>query len=237
MNVDARILLVEDELTLAEGIRENLEAEGYQVEHIARGKEALEAILQREFDLVVLDVMLPEIDGYTICSRAREAGRDVPVLFLTAKSEGRDRIRGLEAGGDDYLSKPFHLEEFLLRVRAILRRRLWLESEVTKGKVISFGGNEFDVRAMQARSFDGRRHDLSQKEAMILQTLADREGEVVSRDEILDAVWGYDVFPSSRTVDNFIVRLRKRFEPRPDDPVFIHTVRGIGYRFTSGDIS
>ena len=163
MNVDARILLVEDELTLAEGIRENLEAEGYQVEHIARGKEALEAILQREFDLVVLDVMLPEIDGYTICSRAREAGRDVPVLFLTAKSEGRDRIRGLEAGGDDYLSKPFHLEEFLLRVRAILRRRLWLESEVTKGKVISFGGNEFDVRAMQARSFDGRRHDLSQK--------------------------------------------------------------------------
>ena len=237
MNVDARILLVEDELTLAAGIRENLEAEGYGVEHLARGNEALEAILHREFDLVVLDVMLPELDGYTICSRAREAGRDVPVLFLTAKSEGRDRIRGLEAGGDDYLSKPFHLEEFLLRVRAILRRRLWLEAEGVKGRVISFGGNEFDVRAMQARSFDGRRHDLSQKEAMILQTLADREGEVVSRDEILDAVWGYDVFPSSRTVDNFIVRLRKRFEPRPDDPVFIHTVRGIGYRFTSGDIS
>ena len=237
MNVDARILLVEDELTLAAGIRENLEAEGYGVEHLARGNEALEAILHREFDLVVLDVMLPELDGYTICSRAREAGRDVPILFLTAKSEGRDRIRGLEAGGDDYLSKPFHLEEFLLRVRAILRRRLWLEAEGVKGRVISFGGNEFDVRAMQARSFDGRRHDLSQKEAMILQTLADREGEVVSRDEILDAVWGYDVFPSSRTVDNFIVRLRKRFEPRPDDPVFIHTVRGIGYRFTSGDIS
>ena len=104
MNVDARILLVEDELTLAAGIRENLEAEGYGVEHLARGNEALEAILHREFDLVVLDVMLPELDGYTICSRAREAGRDVPVLFLTAKSEGRDRIRGLEAGGDDYLS-------------------------------------------------------------------------------------------------------------------------------------
>ena len=228
MNTTAQILLVEDELSLAAGIRENLEAEGYSVEHIARGNAALSAILGRDFDLVVLDVMLPEIDGYTICSRAREAERDVPILFLTAKSESADRIRGLEAGGDDYLSKPFHLDEFLLRVRAILRRRLWLESEARKSRVIRFGGNEFDVRAMRAQAFDGRGHDLTQKEAMILQTLADREGEVVSRDDILDAVWGYEVFPSSRTVDNFIVRLRKRFEPRPDEPIYIHTVRGIG---------
>ena len=235
MNTTAQILLVEDELSLAAGILENLEAEGYVAEHITRGNEALSAILERDFDLVVLDVMLPELDGYTICTRAREADRDVPILFLTAKSEGADRIRGLEAGGDDYLSKPFHLDEFLLRVRAILRRRLWLESETRKSRVIRFGGNEFNVRALQAHSFDGRSHDLTQKEAMILQTLADRQGEVVSRDDILDAVWGYEVFPSSRTVDNFIVRLRKRFEPRPDEPIYIHTVRGIGYRFTSGE--
>jgi len=235
LNTTAQILLVEDELSLAAGILENLEAEGYVAEHITRGNEALSAILERDFDLVVLDVMLPELDGYTICTRAREADRDVPILFLTAKSEGADRIRGLEAGGDDYLSKPFHLDEFLLRVRAILRRRLWLESETRKSRVIRFGGNEFNVRALQAHSFDGRSHDLTQKEAMILQTLADRQGEVVSRDDILDAVWGYEVFPSSRTVDNFIVRLRKRFEPRPDEPIYIHTVRGIGYRFTSGE--
>lgn len=235
MNTTAQILLVEDELSLAAGIRENLEAEGYRVEHIARGGEALTAILEQDFDLVVLDVMLPEMDGYTICSRARAADRDVPILFLTAKGDRTDRIRGLEAGGDDYLNKPFHLDEFLLRVRAILRRRLWLETETRKARMICFGGNEFDVRAMQARSFDGRSHDLTQKEAMILQTLADHEGEVVSRDDILDAVWGYEVFPSSRTIDNFIVRLRKRFEPRPDEPIYIHTVRGIGYRFTSGE--
>ncbi|MBJ95083.1 MAG: DNA-binding response regulator [Rickettsiales bacterium] len=235
MNSPARVLLVEDEPTLAAGIRENLEAEGYGVEHIERGDLALDAILKRDFDLVVLDVMLPGLDGYTVCSRARQAKRRVPILFLTARGESADRIRGLEAGGDDYLAKPFHLEEFLLRIRAILRRRLWLQEASQETKRISFGGNEFDIRAMRATSFDGRTHDLTQKEAMILQTLASREGQVVSRDEILDAVWGYEVFPSSRTVDNFIVRLRKRFEPRPDEPRYIHTVRGIGYRFTSGD--
>jgi two-component system alkaline phosphatase synthesis response regulator PhoP len=235
MNPSAQILLVEDELSLAAGIRENLEAEGYAVEHIANGRDALARILEHDFDLVVLDVMLPELDGYEICSQARAGDRDVPILFLTARGESEDRIRGLEAGGDDYLAKPFHLTEFLLRVRAILRRRVWLEAEAARARVISFGGNEFDVRAMTARSFDGRSHDLTQKEAMILQTLADREGEVVSRHEILDAVWGYEVFPSSRTVDNFIVRLRKRFEPRPDEPLYIHTVRGVGYRFTAGD--
>jgi two-component system alkaline phosphatase synthesis response regulator PhoP len=235
MSTDVQILVVEDELSLAAGICENLEAEGYGVEHIASGGAALTAILERNFDLVVLDVMLPEIDGYTICSRARDADCHVPILFLTAKGEGADRIRGLEAGGDDYLSKPFHLQEFLLRVRAILRRRVWIENKAKKAPLLHFGGNKFDVRAMQAQSFDGRSHDLTQKEAMILQTLVDREGEVVSRDEILDAVWGYEVFPSTRTVDNFIVRLRKRFEPRPDEPLYIHTVRGIGYRFTSGE--
>jgi len=237
MSGSAQILLVEDELSLAAGIRENLEAEGYGVEHIANGRTALDRMLDHSFDLVVLDVMLPELDGYRICEQARASGKDVPILFLTARGESRDRIRGLEAGGDDYLAKPFHLDEFLLRVRAILRRRLWLEDETRRARLIAFGGNEFDVRAMTARSWDGRSHDLTQKEAMILQTLADREGEVVSRDEILDAVWGYEVFPSSRTVDNFIVRLRKRFEPHPDEPIYIHTVRGIGYRFTIGESS
>lgn len=235
MSAAAQILLVEDELSLAAGIRENLEAEGYAVEHISHGSAALARILEAEFDLVVLDVMLPGLDGLSICEQARAAGRDVPILFLTAKGDGDDRIRGLEAGGDDYLAKPFRLEEFLLRVQAILRRRLWLAAAGRRANVLRFGGNEFDVGAMQGRSWDGRSHELTQKEAMILQTLADRDGEVVSRDELLDAVWGYEVFPSTRTIDNFIVRLRKRFERRPEEPVHFHTVRGIGYRFTSED--
>lgn len=235
MTESARILLVEDERTLADGIRENLELEGYAVQHVADGQVALRTILEREFDLVVLDVMLPGLDGFSVCRQARAADRDVPILFLTAKGDSRDRIRGLELGGDDYLPKPFQLDELLLRVRAILRRRLWLEREAEQSREIRFGSNRFDVRAMTATGWDGRSHELTQKEAMILQTLADREGEVVSREDILDAVWGYDVFPSSRTIDNFIVRLRKRFEPVPDAPRHFHTVRGVGYRFTAGE--
>jgi two-component system alkaline phosphatase synthesis response regulator PhoP len=237
MSKAAKILLVEDERSLAEGICENLEAEGYSVAHVAHGVSALERILAESFDLIVLDVMLPGLDGFSICRRVRDAGLDVPVLFLTAKGDSDDRIKGLDAGADDYLSKPFRLQEFLLRVQAILRRRLWLDDAAQRSTVLRFGGNEFDVRSMLGRSWDGQNHELTQKEAMILQTLADREGEVVSRDEILDQVWGYEVFPSSRTIDNFIVRLRKRFERRPEEPVYFHTVRGIGYRFTRQDES
>jgi len=228
----ARILVIEDEVHLAEGIRENLEAEGYRAEVAFDGRTGLERILGEKWDLVLLDVMLPGLDGFTICERVREAGRDDPILFLTAKGSVDDRIRGLEAGGDDYLPKPFHLKELLLRVRAIIRRRSWYESLPSEGARVTFGGNEFDFRTFKGRSWDGREQLLTQKEAMILKALAEREGEVVSREEILDKVWGYDLFPSTRTIDNFIVRLRKRFERDPEHPVHFHTVRGIGYRFT-----
>jgi len=234
MTDPARILLVEDELILADGIAENLELEGYAVEHVPDGREGLTRMAAREHDLVLLDVMLPFMDGFSVCREARAQGVDTPVLFLTAKGGAADRIEGLQAGADDYLPKPFHLDELLLRVAAILRRRLWVEAEKEKGRTIRFGGNAFDVRGMTATSWDGRRHELTLKEAMILQTLADREGEVVSREDILDTVWGYEVFPSSRTVDNFIVRLRKRFEPTPESPRHFHTVRGVGYRFEAG---
>lgn len=229
----ASILLVEDEITLAEGIQENLLDEGYAVEHVAHGGRALTRILEASYDLILLDVMLPGLDGYSICREARSQGVQTPILFLTAKGSSEERIEGLQAGADDYLPKPFHLEELLLRVAAILRRRLWVEQEQREGRIIEFGGNRFDVRGMTATSWDGRDHTLTLKEAMILQTLADRDGEVVSREDILDEVWGYEVFPSSRTVDNFIVRLRKRFERTPERPVHFHTVRGVGYRFTA----
>lgn len=232
-NPTASILLVEDEVNLARGIRENLEAEGYAVEVVGDGRVALDKIRRQEYGLVILDVMLAGMDGFTVCQTARREGRDTPVLFLTAKGGSRDRIRGLEVGGDDYLPKPFQLRELLLRVAAILRRRSRYHAMTALEPVARFGGNEFDFRSFRGRSFDGGDQILTQKEAMILKVLVEREGDVVWRDEILEKVWGDDVLPSSRTIDNFIARLRKRFEPDPERPRFFHTVRGIGYRFVS----
>ncbi|MHB1311248.1 MAG: response regulator transcription factor [Gemmatimonadaceae bacterium] len=228
----AHILLVEDEPNLARGIRENLEAEGYTVDHVADGRVALDKIRHHEYGLVILDVMLPGMDGFTICETARKEGRDTPVLFLTARGGTDDRIRGLGVGGDDYLAKPFHLKELLLRVAAILRRRVRYDAITALEPVVRFGGNEFDFRSFRGHSRDGVEQFLTQKEAMILKVLAERAGQVVWRDEILDLVWGEDVLPSTRTIDNFIVRLRKRFEEDPEQPRHFHTVRGIGYRFT-----
>jgi two-component system, OmpR family, alkaline phosphatase synthesis response regulator PhoP len=231
--VPTRILVVEDEINLARGIRENLEAEGYAVETVSDGRAALDRIRRQEYGLVLLDVMLPGMDGFTVCETARREGRDTPVLFLTARGGGNDRIRGLEVGGDDYLPKPFQLRELLLRVAAILRRRSRYDAMTALEPVVRFGENEFDFRSFRGRSWDGGDQILTQKEAMILKVLVEREGDVVWRDEILEKVWGDDVLPSSRTIDNFIVRLRKRFEPDPERPRYFHTVRGIGYRFVA----
>ena len=227
-----RVLVVEDEKHLAEGIRENLEVEGYDVSVELDGPGGLASARDGQFDLILLDVMLPGMDGFTVCETLREAGDRTPVLFLTARGAPSDRIRGLEAGGDDYLAKPFHLRELLLRVSAILRRSNWYGEVPEQGVLLSFGENEVDFRTYTAKGWDGVEHMLTQKEAMILKALAEHPGHVVSREEILEKVWGYDVFPSTRTIDNFIVRLRKRFEPDPESPRFIHTVRGVGYRFT-----
>ena len=234
MNRDAtHILLAEDELNLARGISENLEAEGYAVEVVDDGRLALDRIRRVEFRLIILDVNLPSMDGFAVCKAAREEGRDTPLLFLTARDGGSDRIRGLEVGADDYLTKPFQLRELLLRVAAILRRRTRYDAMTALEPVLRFGNNEFDFRKFRGRSWSGRDELLTQKEAMILKVLAEHEGEVVWRDDILEHVWGDEVVPSSRTIDNFIVRLRKRFEPDPETPRFFHTVRGVGYRFTS----
>lgn len=226
----ANILVVDDEAHLADGISENLIAEGYASEVAHDGAEGLAKILNGEFDLVILDVMMPKLDGLQVCAKIREAGKQTPVLFLTVKNDPQDRIRGFEAGGDDYLAKPFHLGELLLRVAAILKRSSWYQAD---DQAISFGGNDVDFKTYQARSWDTKEHNLTHKEAMILKMLSDHEGAIVTREEILDTVWGYEVYPSTRTVDNFIVRLRRRFERNPEEPAHFHTVRGVGYRFTS----
>jgi two-component system, OmpR family, alkaline phosphatase synthesis response regulator PhoP len=224
-----RILVVEDEAHIADGIRVNLELEGYEVAIAADGPAALTR--HRDFDLIVLDVMLPGLDGLSVCKQIREKGNRVPILFLTARDTDSDRIAGLEAGGDDYLTKPFNLKELLLRIRGMLRRQDWYDSERTVSDVLSFGDSEVNFKTYRGKGPAGP-VELTQKEIMLLRLLAEHEGEVITRDRILDQVWGYDVYPTTRTVDNFILRLRKYFEPDPALPVHFHTYRGAGYKFT-----
>lgn len=228
-NPRATILIVEDEAAIAEVLADNLEAEGYRTVIAGDGPRGLECWRQGHPDLVILDVMLPGRSGYEVCRAMRAQGDATPVLFLSAKGRPEERVEGLRAGGDDYLPKPFHLPEFLLRVENLLRRPY---RSVGTGDALRFGGHYVDFRTWTATLSSGRQEPLGERELKILRLLHERRGEVVSRDDILDAVWGDDAFPSSRTVDNFVVRLRRLFEPDPADPVYFHTVWGVGYRFT-----
>jgi two-component system alkaline phosphatase synthesis response regulator PhoP len=229
---NGRILLVEDDVALATGIAENFRHEGYEIQVLHDGRAAVDHLHGVRYDLLVLDVMLPGCDGFEICRQVRQLGLTTPVLFLTARGDPEDRVRGLEAGGDDYLTKPFHLREFLLRVRAILRRWEWYRGAPgSSDQRLRFGGNEVLFDSFRATSWDGLTHELTEKEAMILKVLAEQRGRVVSRDALVERVWGENVFPSTRTVDNFILRLRKRFERDPANPRHFQSVRGVGYRF------
>ncbi len=232
MSGRATVLVVEDEPALAGVLVDNLEAEGFAVRWSrdgVDGEERWHGGAEGPPDLVVLDVMLPKLDGFALCERMRAIGDETPVLFLSARGQAEDRVRGLQAGADDYLAKPFHLPEFLLRVRAMLRRRGWSGDAPTR---YAFAGHVVDYRAWTVETASGGREVLGERELGILRLLTERAGEVVPRDDILDEVWGDDAFPSSRTVDNVVMRLRRIVEPDPSNPVHIHTVWGVGYRFT-----
>jgi two-component system alkaline phosphatase synthesis response regulator PhoP len=232
-----RILLAEDEQHLAMGITDNLVAEGYVVAVVADGAAALSHMQHNEVDLLVLDVMLPKVDGYSVCRSLRAEGNTTPILFLTAKNSAQERVHGLTIGGDDYLGKPFHLGELLGRVAALLRRRAWHQGAPAKSCApLTLGGVHIDFDRLQMQHPDGHVEEVPVREMAILKLLHSRMGEVVSRDAILDAVWGHDVYPSSRTVDNFIVRLRRRFEPDVSAPRYLFTVRGVGYRLAHEDM-
>lgn len=223
-----RLLLVEDEETLRSTLRLNFELEGYDVTTAVRGSEALERIRGARFDGVVLDVMLPDIDGFSICETMRLESDHTPVLFLTARTLPHERIRGLRSG-DDYLGKPFELEELLLRVKKLTGRG---DPTANLGpSKRSFGGNAVDFESYDITGQRGLQKRLSQREIMLLKLLMDRSNEVVSREEILQKVWGYDVFPTTRTIDNFIVAFRKYFEHNPRTPKHFHSIRGVGYKF------
>ncbi|MFH1687524.1 MAG: response regulator transcription factor [bacterium] len=225
------ILLVEDDDHLAEGLMMNLQAEGYQVVHVSDGSAVEQEFGRGRFDLVLMDIMLPGVDGLTLCRRLRQSGTTVPILFLTARDQSQDKVDGLLAGGDDYIPKPFALPELLARISGIFRRQAWLAGETKKvADEFTFDGRSINFRTYLAKG-PGGEHTLTRKECMVIKYLVERPDEVVARDQLLDAVWGYHVYPTNRTIDNFILKLRKIFEDDPANPVYLRTVRGAGYRF------
>lgn len=226
------ILLVEDEENLQEALKLNLELENYAVTGVYDGSEALKAVQQEYFDLIILDVMLPEIDGITVCETIRLQNPDIPILILSAKNSSADRILGLKKGADDYLTKPFNLEELLLRVDKLIKKSERISAKQPLPDVYVFGKNSIDFKALESTSFNGQKFTLTKKEVMLLKLLIENKNEVVTREKILQAVWGYNVYPTTRTIDNFILNFRKYFEEDSRSPKHFHSVRGIGYKFT-----
>lgn len=227
-----KILLVEDDPHLAKGLQFNLEREGYEVFLVDNGSSALDQLREKDFDLILLDLMLPGLGGLEVARTIRETNIRFPILMLTAKSSKKDREIGLEAGADDYLAKPFHLPELLLRIKGILRRSEWYKEPVHDQDIFRFSKMWINFGTGKVKGVDGEFY-LTTKEALVMKLLVGKKGDVVSREELLEKVWGYDPQTETRTVDNFISRLRKYFEKRPQKPVHILTVREKGYQFVS----
>lgn len=232
--IKQKIFLVEDEENLLDVIRLNLELEDYEVDSFRNGKSAVENFSPSKYNLVILDVMLPELNGFDVCRFIRKKDLTVPILFLTAKNSSEDRVMGLKIGADDYLSKPFNLEELLIRVKNLIKLG-GLKTDKAEIESYRFENNYINFSTYEIICFDGKKHTLSKKEVMLLKLLIERKNEVVSRDEILEKIWGADAFPSSRTIDNYILAFRKYFENKDasqNPKRHFHSIRGVGYKFT-----
>ncbi len=222
----SKILIVEDEQAMLIGLHDNLEFEGYEVDTASRGDDGLKKILTGGFDLVLLDVMLPGLSGFDVCKKARAAGIDTPVILLTARGEELDKVLGLELGADDYVTKPFSLRELLARIKVILRRAG--NGTSSGGAFLTIGQIQVSFDAYEAKTLNGDVVKMSHKEFEILHYLHRQAGRIVTRDDILDQVWGMDYQPTARTIDNFIVRLRTKIDT--DESQHIITVHGVGYK-------
>jgi len=226
----SKILLVEDEETLAIGLEYNLIEEGYIVKWAKNGRDAIDFFEKEKFDLIILDIMLPYINGFEVAERVRKSDPQIPILMLTAKTESGNKIKGLEKGADDYMTKPFHLQELLLRVKGMLKRKSWYTSASQKQSDYKFGLIEINFKTLNCRNGDEEIR-LTPQEAMLLKYLVERKGEIVTRKELLENVWHLNPEVETRTVDIFIARLRKYFEPDPSNPVYFKSIRGAGYMF------
>ena len=231
-NTKGSILLVEDEENLHETLKLNLEMEGYEVTSAFDGAVALKKISNEFFHLIIMDIMLPELDGIAVTEAVRVANNEVPILMLSAKNASTDRVMGLKKGADDYLTKPFNLEELLLRVEKLIDKSKRIQDKNTIADTYSFGNNTIDFKAQTATCYNGDNVELSKKEVMLLKLLIENKGEVVNREKILQVVWGYQVYPTTRTIDNFILSFRKYFEVDSRHPQYFHSVRGVGYKYT-----
>lgn len=226
MKNQARILIAEDERAMRVALSDRLAEEGYRVIVATNGQEALDKALDQPPDLALLDVMMPRLDGFSLCAQLRRQGHTYPVLMLTAKGQVDDRVRGLDVGADDYLVKPFSTAELLARIRALLRRT---RSEAAVRETLQLDDIKVDFRRQTVRR-ENELIELTAKEFAMLRMLAEADGEPVSRNDFLDRVWGYASFPTTRTIDNHIANLRHKLEPNPEAPRFIRTVHGVGYR-------
>lgn len=227
------ILLVEDEENLQDTLKLNFEMEGYDVTSAYDGEQALKTVHKEYFDLIVLDVMLPEIDGISVCENIRLSNTEVPILMLSAKNQSKDRILGLKKGADDYVTKPFSLEELLIRVKLLINKSQKISSKEPVAEKFNFGKNLINFKSLECTTKSGDVVPLTKKEAMLLKLLIENKNEVVTREKILQSVWGYNVYPTTRTVDNFILNFRKYFEDDSRNPKYFHSIRGIGYKFTN----
>ena len=221
------VLVVEDDLAIVKGLETNLRYEGFEVLTAADGERGLELAVDKTPDLVLLDVMMPEMNGFELLRELRRRQIEMPVIMLTAKGEEMDKVRGLDLGADDYVTKPFALQELLARVHAVLRRKRRFDKQLDR---VAFGRVELDFTSRTA-AVAGRPVEMTEREFELLRFFLSREGEALDRQEILNRVWGYDYFGTDRTVDNFINRLRRKLEPDPEAPRYFLTVRGVGYRF------
>lgn len=226
------ILLVEDEENLHEALKLNLELEGYEVTSALDGNQAIKAVGSEYFDLIILDVMLPGVDGIGVTETIRIQNNEVPILMLSARNTSADRVLGLKKGADDYLTKPFNLEELLLRIQKLVNKNKKIHDKDSLGDTYSFGKNIIDFKAQEATTKTGERIQLSKKEAMLLKLLIENKNEVVTREKILQTVWGYNVYPTTRTIDNFVLSFRKYFEEDSRNPKYFHSVRGVGYKYS-----
>jgi DNA-binding response OmpR family regulator len=224
------ILIIEDEPHIVMGLRDALEFEGFKVLSSGKGREGVQIARTQSPDAVILDLMLPDMNGYAVCEEIRRSSPFLPIVMLTARSQETDKIRGLDAGADDYVTKPFSVNELIARIRAIFRR---VARPNAAPDVLEIGEAKVSLAAHTLRSF-GEDHQLSFYEVELLKMLYERAGQAVSRDEILQRIWGLDASPTNRTVDNFIVKLRKKIERTPDKPAHILTVYGFGYKLVMG---
>jgi DNA-binding response OmpR family regulator len=222
------ILIVEDEIAMLKGLRDNLEFEGYTVDTASNGKDGLQKLLSNKYHLVLLDVMMPEMSGFDVCRAARSKGIKTPVILLTAKAEEIDKVLGLELGADDYITKPFSLRELLARIRAVLRRT-GTDKPNEDNRMVDIGNMQVNFATYTA-SVQNNEVKLSHKEFEILHYLFVHKNETVSRDDLLTNVWGTDYQPTSRTIDNFVLKLRQKIEKDPNDARIIITVHGVGYK-------